>query len=249
MSLKMRPFSALIVDPDIEARMRLKQATSVTPLFSSVHQFSNLRDALSSVRESEHCDITFISKRLSGEDIQAFIQEARKTRAGGLSAYVLLLDERHRESTAIASMMVHGLDGFLFEPYSVEHLTDITELATRVHTEQLQARTKVAVKLLLNNIIEQLDMLSSLKSVGIASTRGMNELKRLISSVRALGPEAEAVYLEIVPDCFCEAPLPRKLFSVVKYRGASERVKKKLEEKLLTEIAERRKAAEGSNKD
>lgn len=54
--------------------------------------------------------------------------------------------------------------------------------------------------------------------------------------VQALDPESFPVYFEVMQQAFIDAPLPPKALGTKKYGGVSNRVKRKMDQKLADEI-------------
>ena len=228
--------SGLIVDPCPDSRMRLKQATAAVPLFHSIHLMTSLKEAVSRLSGEEPCDVVFISEKFQTSEITSFIMEAKKSAQGQMAAFILVLGTRHQDSPTVASNLMKGIDGFLFEPYSVNYLAEITQLTAKIRNEHLAARERLAIKLLVTDIIKQLDVLAYLQASGCEPGRSKKDLRDLCSPLAMFSPESQQIYMEAMVEAFIEAPLPTRLSKINKYHGASERVKKQLEDKLAAEL-------------
>ena len=129
-----------------------------------------------------------------------------------------------------------GFDGFLFEPYSVDNLLEITQIAARVRKERSRAREEAALKLLISDLMNQIDLVAYLKQMQSESGRAMKKLRDTSAMLKTLAPESFELYQGLAIDLFEQAPLPKKVFQRKQYSGASSRVKKKMEDKLLAEL-------------
>lgn len=237
MSHHMVKYDALIIDPDLDRRMRLKSATTSVVQFSKVNLVGSLEDATGSFSSGRKCDIAFITSQFDQADITDFIKEAKDQEASQDAAFVLVLQTKDQESSTVASNVMIGADGFLFEPYSVDQLVEITELAAKVKAERSLNREEAAIKFLLNDIIQQIDMIAYLKSVGYDVGRGIRRFKQMCSVLGNLEGESLDLYYRLAVDTFEAAPFPKKLHQD-NYKGASKRVKERMEKKLLAKLEE-----------
>lgn len=230
----MKKYESIVIDNDMAARMRLKTATTSVPSFGNVRMISTLHEAQSVLSASGHVDVIFISNRFPDREINPFIKSAKETGGGQDSAYILVLKTEDQESNTVAKNVLGGADGCLLEPYSVDQLVEITDLAARVKQERSQERQAAALRFLVQDTMKQLDRVWYLKSCGFDVGINMRKLKDMCKVFETLETESHELYLEIVVDAFEKAPLPA--FPVKKYKGVSDRVKKRMEQKILAEL-------------
>lgn len=229
-------YDGLLIDPDIQSRMRLKQATTAVTNFGKVNQVGNLREAAKTLGSVGRCDVIFISFKCEAEEAAAFVKTAKATPQGQDAAYILVLGGKNQESSTVAASVMSGFDGLLFEPYSVDNLLEITQIAARVRKERSRAREEAALKLLMTDIMNQLDLAAYLKQSGSESGRVIKKLRDTCAVLKTLSPESLELYKEISISMLENAPLPKKVFQRKQYSGASSRVKKKMEDKMLAEL-------------
>ncbi|MDC0357418.1 hypothetical protein OAO01_01255 [Oligoflexia bacterium] len=228
-------YNALIIDPDLDTRMRLKAATTSVVQFGKVQLVTSITEATRRLEAGEACDVMFLSYRFERADIGTFIKNAKETKAAQDAAYVLVLQTSEQDSQTVAENVMIGADGLLFEPYSVDYLVEITELAARVKKERGAAREAAALKFLLTDVMHQIDLIAYLKSVGYDVGRGIRRFKQMCGVFNTLEKDSLEVYYDLAVDMFSEAPFPKKIYQK-NYKGASSRVKKKMEQKLLAEL-------------
>lgn len=229
-------FDAVIVDPDLDTRMRLKQCTAAVHQFGKVMQAGALKDAVARLT-SDSTDVCFISYRFDQEEVSKFIRDGKASKGGQDCAYVLVLKSQDQQSSTVATNVLAGFDGFLFEPYSVDQLLELTSLAAKVRKERGAQREEAAMKFLLNDIINQIDQIAFLKASGIDMGMSVKKLKDLCSVLKNLEPSSREIYLKVAVDTFEAAPVPKKIFQRKIYGGASSRLKKKQEQAILEQIA------------
>ncbi len=230
-------FDAYIVDPELDSRMRLKTATTAVHNFGKVHQLGTLREAVQRLGTSDRCDVMFVSHRFDKSEIQTFVRDAKKTQQGQDTAYILMLNIGKNDAATVATNVMMGVDGFLFEPYSVDQLLEITLLAQRVKKERSNAREKAAMQFLITDVITQIDLIAYLKSCGYEVSASLKKFKEMCSVLTRLEGDSINTYYEVAIKMFEEAPLPTKIVQTQKkYGGASSRVKKKLGDKVAAEL-------------
>jgi len=230
-------FDAIITDPDLDTRMRLKQACSSVHQFGKVFQAQSLKDASARIGEGMPIDVVFISYRFDQGEVTNFIRDAKALKAGQDTAYILVLRSKDQQSSTVATNVIAGFDGFLFEPYSVDQLVELTELAARVRRERSNEREAAALRFLLNDIMNQIDQIAYLKAAGFDMGPSMRKFKDMCSVLGTLSPESKVIYEILAVDLFEQAPLPKKIFQRKIYGGASSRVKKRQEKEIAAQIA------------
>jgi hypothetical protein len=243
-------FNALVVDSDIQSRMRLKGAASSVSSFKSVQLLNDLKQAQNILTcGDESIDVIFLSSRCDRSDIRAFIAEAKKSQIGQDAAYVLLLGTSEQAHANLATNVLDGFDGFLIEPYSVDGLMEITHLASRVKGERSLVREKVAIKLLVREIIGQIDVIAQLKSGGAGASISINSLRETCSVLQKLEQHAHAIFHESAIEQLIDAPVPQIKNTRI-YAGVSKRIKQKQEVRLIAQakksVHEEEKVAIGS---
>ena len=229
-------FDAYLVDSDLDARMRLKQATTSVASFGKVVQASKLKECLDRLKGTDKADVIFISYRFERSEVLSFIAEAKQLQNSQDAAFIFVMQTKDQQSSTIAENVLGGLDGFLFEPYSVDQLVEITALAAKVKKERSQSREEAAHKFLLNDVMNQIDQIAYLKSCSYETGPSLKKLKDMCTVFQALQGDSKEAYFKIVADVFEAAPLPKMVFQRKKYAGASSRVQKRMEKKTLAEM-------------
>lgn len=239
MSSAQEKYATIIVDSDLNRRMRLRQATSIVPLFGEVVTVAHLKEVISRLEGDRHWDLVFTSSHFPQSEIDEFVKHAKQTKQGQDAAYVLLLGvDKQGNSSELAKNIMNGLDGFLLEPYSVDSLVDITRLAARVKGERRAAREKAALNLLLGKITNQLDLVAYTRKMGIEHGQSYKTLRELCTDLAGLSPESHKLYLELAVEAFTKAPLPRRVFKAEAYKGASSRVKQLMEKRMINKMGQ-----------
>ncbi len=231
-------YDALIVDSDLDRRMRLKQAANSVVQFSKLQLVNHLEEAENRIKASEKSiDVIFLNFSFGQEEIARFIKMAKEEKQSQDAAFVLVLGGKDQDSSVVAQNVMIGADGVLFEPYSVDSLVEITELAARVKSERSAGREKAAMVFLLNDIMQQIDLIAFLKSAGYDVGRGIKRFKQMCGVLANLEGDSKSIYYDVAVEKFSNAPFPEKL-AQKNYKGASKRVRERMEKKLLAKLEE-----------
>jgi response regulator RpfG family c-di-GMP phosphodiesterase len=224
----------MIVDPDLTTRTRLKAATSSVPKFNSASMRNSPWEALEAFKgNGDKVDIVFISYHCDSKECERLVAEAKQLPASQDAAFIFVSGSKDQDKNTVATQVMQGYDGFLFEPYSVDALVQITELATKVKTDREAARQILATKLITSDLMSQIDLVADLKSHGYGVTKSAEKLKELGSSYQKMVSEASSKSSELAHKLFMDAPVPQEKVKGPTYKGTSERVRRRMEAKAL----------------
>lgn len=233
----MEKINALVIDPELESRMRLKHATSMLHNFDKLTQCASISEATQKIGTSDPFGIVFLSEKLEKNEALNFVKSSKQSPQSQDSAFVYLVKSQADMSTLVATNMLSGIDGFLCEPFSVDSLSEITVLAAKVKKERGEARELAAMRFLMTQIANQISKVAQLKAAGMDSIRENRKLTEMCSIFNNLSEETRQQYLNIAIEVFERAPIPKALPSVKAYGGVSNRVKRRLEDRVLKQIA------------
>jgi len=219
------------------SRMKLKQATTQVGDFGVVSPMGSLNDGISALTGGgKEVDVVFVSARFDSAEIANFVKQARESKNGQDAAYVMILKAQPQGNTSVAENMILGGDSVLCEPYSVDSLVDITRLAAKVKKERAGAREKIAINLIIKDIVNQIDIVSYLKATGCEPGTSMKKLREMCAVLRNLSPEMLLYYQDTAIQEFSEAKVPPRALSTKKYSGVSSRVRKRMGDKVVAEM-------------
>jgi len=231
-----RSITGLILDSNEERRIRLKSATQLVPEFTKVTVAQTLRDAQEHIRNAEESwDIIFMSNEMDEATLGHFIESSKNTSSAADAAYILILNTKKKASSDIFSNMRIGIDGLLYQPYSIEQLMEIIDISAQLKQQTPGARESAAIQILLNDVIGQLDRLALLKKRGYDVKKGGIQLEKLCANLSKISPEELEGYFKTVVETFENAPLPTTLEKSL-YKGPSQRVREMQERRLLQKL-------------
>jgi len=235
-------YTAALVDSDTTYRMRLKQATTSVPRFKNCQQFSNLNELKSKLNSTEPFDLIFLSKRFGDAAISSFVKDARDKKATMDAAFILVLEGKDDSQSQFGEYMLLGINGFLVEPYSVDKLVETTLIAAKVKKDRSLGRRKLAFQMLLKDLEQTVDILSISTSGTSLRTKIEKRIESLHGTIADLDQESVNIFVETLVDHFAEISSPAESLDVPSYAGASSRVKKILERKLLEKLEKMEKS-------
>ncbi len=227
-------YDAIIIDPDQAGRMKLKQVARAIPEFSNVRTVSTLKEALDYLNNEHECDVVFISNVFDDHDIMDFHKIAIETNVGSVCSYIQVLKGNDKKTDDIAKGMITGMSGFLLEPFSVDSLREITELAAKIRIKETRKRVQIASKIVASTLVKEVDRLAALRAIDKDSEKSDAALSatKLIASI---SEEALDVYYDVLADSFMEAVPP----ITSDYDGSSKRVKQRMDKKIKSELADK----------
>lgn len=232
-----RKIDSLVVESNMQARNRLKQAAISIPEFGKMEFQSTTSEAIHRLTTGgTSLDIVFVTYRIEHAELLGFIKQAKEAKLAQDAAFILILENEDQNSSTVASNMLVGADGLLFEPFSVDQLVEITRLAAKVKRERADARERAALRVLVQDISAQIDTLSQLKKHGYDVGTTQKKLREVCSVLKTLDSSATQIYFDTAVELFESAPLPRPLAGKLAYGGVSSRVRKKMEQRVVGDV-------------
>ena len=223
---------SLVIEADALNRNRVKQAMMALPLFGKSIMGSSIQDAKSRLPELSKIDVVFISDKLDRSSIGSFIEEMKQNPKAQDAAFVLIMSGG--KNSNLAEGFLNGADGVLSEPYSVDTLKEITELAERVKKQRERIRAELGIQLLLKDIVNQVNNVASVQQGGLDPSRQLKKLEEIADAIEKLDPDLQERYLLLAVEEFQKVPVPEAPKLKEQYKGISNRVKMRLEKKLVS---------------
>jgi DNA-binding NtrC family response regulator len=209
---------ALIVEPDLKFRGNITQAARSSNLFNRVVTASSLREALERVSDREPFRVMFLSERLDSEKTKDIIKQAKALPNTEDCAFVLIVRGATQSLEVVASQVIEGIDGMLCEPFSVDSMSEIANLAQIVKAENDERRKRAGYELVTSGLADSLDELATSHFLKSPSVNALNELKRYSYMLGNPSESDLELYFEIIITTFTDRPVPqvRRLAAVSK---------------------------------
>lgn len=226
-------YNALLVDNDMTGRTRLKTVALAVTAFKKAHTANDLREAMTRLGGFDPVDVVFVSAAFGLSNIGDFIKNAKETKHGADCAYVLVHGSNAESSDTIAKSLLTGANAMIGEPYSVDAVREIVEIATKVKKENGLARKKAAIGMLVQSLVTEYDKLVLYLSRGLPVERAKRKFAEKCDTLKKTVDEGDmSAYFEIASQVFESAsPASTKM-----YEGGSKRVREKMEAKLREEF-------------
>ena len=242
----MQQLKGLILDPDKKSRVRLKTATDSLDEFGAVTACSDERETLKWVDRYDKVDIVFVSEKLDQTRVGSFIEQVKQC-SNCMSAVFVVIKPNSGSGLSAADALMLGADAILCEPFSADGLSEVVQLAERLGRERDEVRNRIAITLLVTDLINQLDATSVLVSEGLDPVALRKSLANLGEKLQSMTAEQRETYFDILVRLTSKATPMNKHLATKVYHGVSARVRRNTELKICREIASFNRFKDGGN--
>jgi len=229
-------YTGVIYDPDEGSRMRLKSATMSVSDFGAVSAGADEHDAMLCVDRHQRVDLIFLSEKIAADRIQRFIETSKQNPKAELASFIIVKSSTLGGITAPGALLL-GADGIICEPFSVEALMEIIALARRLSRERELVHRRLGATLLVTDLISQIDAAAYLKAQGTKAVSLERSMRQLREKARELAEEQPEIYFDVLVRLLEKAKPMQGELKTRLYQGASNAVRRRVETKLLHEIA------------
>lgn len=234
--LRRKPFNALIISSNTGRRGRLKLAVHHDqffgrPAFKKVHTAVSLQEGIKTLNSEQNYEIVLVTDCFSPEAIEEFLthlSEMQEQKVG----VVLVRKGSNEDGLSLAESLMSGVDGFLYEPFSVDMLREISKIAERVRKENSDKKISAATGLVIDSMSAAIDK----KAAELAAGKPRRPYsKRLQLAAKLFRGLSESGLLSFYKTLFSvtenSKPFEKEAAEAEGYQGASELVKKKYAQK------------------
>jgi hypothetical protein len=229
----MEKFHILLVDPDPGNKTRLSGACAEVVHFGDFHFVREESKGLLKLNDDSPINVVFVSLELGLEAVSTFVTRAVKSRWGMNSSFIGVSygsgDERTLRKTYPA------LHGFLIAPFSVKNLTEITRLASETKKEIEEKRLDSSISSIVEDAVKQIRVGFLLKSVGVDSVSESERLNGLKNTIKNIPKSQHDRYYRILVNTFVAIDHPDVIPPGINYRGASKRIRQKIEQLIISD--------------
>ncbi|NMC63980.1 MAG: response regulator [SAR324 cluster bacterium] len=236
----MQKLKSLVIDPDAESRNRVRNALLDFEAFSEPESNTSLEESSRQIALGSFFDIVFISQRFPGPEITSFVNRCKNTKSGEDSTYIMILNTNEQSESAIRLQHAFGVDAFLLEPYSSEQLKEVVDFSFDIKQERAEVRQQVGLSLVIIDLIDQINLIAFLKSCGFSTARSMKRLKELCLPLKEVSGQSLDTYFNLVERLFTSAPFPTHFNPDEYHRGVTERVRERMERRIIRDLEEQR---------
>jgi CheY-like chemotaxis protein len=194
--------SALLVDPDLNNRLRFKQAAAFAGIRLNVSATTTLLEALQRLDNGRACEVIYLSSRYDREVVSGFVSAARKTRRGSRAAMWIVLPAPDCAPSCVAGYTLAGADGILVEPYSAQTLEESITTALRVRTNLPRPHQQVALGIVLRSVLTGCREYIKGYAAGRSTINALQKLAENRTLILDLSEERSSEYQSLVLSYF-----------------------------------------------
>jgi hypothetical protein len=198
--------SALVIEADSEKRSRCSQAARANNSFKKISAIAHPREFEARVAEGQVFDVVFIGCSIRQELVGEVVRVAKGHSED--CACILVANGHEQDASSLASTMIGGIDGFLYEPFSVDGLAQVAQVAQELKRVNRERRIKASIKLIVAEMLNSLDDMSAGKAAGRPTPNSSGALIRMAETVQQLGPDALPFYYDELVDRSMERMVP-----------------------------------------
>ena len=202
----MEKIDALIIEPYSYKRMRLHFAMKALPQAGRIEQYGSFEQARSALKEGAGATVIFIASDFEEELSQEFIRCVKETKRGANSAFIMTMRAGAQSSMHVTKGLLEGIDGFLFEPYSVNSLAESCTIAQSIYRIRRRERYEKAIELAVKDIVTNLEEVYGHVIVGRKPGVALRKLHNLGAFLRELDSDLLPLYVEALTKACASAP-------------------------------------------
>jgi|GEM_PF-5141674 len=237
-----KKLSTLLLDNDLDTRMRLRHALSLNPDFGRDIQTNSFDEALDVLnKQQDSVDLVFIANtNLAFHDIQLFIAEARVLSGAHDAAFVLVFSSYGGKDELISQVYELGADSYIFEPYSADDLCRMANVAVRIGPRRLIDREMLSIEPIVREMVKLINLMHRLTIMNCSIEKSMERLRVMGRRLASFQEESKEAYFEYIEEVLPLEAAPDQARKEI--RGSevkSTRLKKRLEEALYNAAQKR----------
>ncbi len=152
----MRPFTSILVDPNVDNRAFFKTAVRALPDFGEIYSCGQTNEVLPKIESSQKpWDIVFISYRIPLDEIKRFLDNFRASPIGKETAVVQIFKMGEASGEKIDATIALGFNGILCEPYSGDGLKDCAKQSVKLRLNGTKNKIGITLKNLIPAVAKE----------------------------------------------------------------------------------------------
>lgn len=188
----------LLIDADLDARLRFKQAIQMLGVRVSVSTTTTLFEALQRLDTLRSCDIVYVSSRFDSEVLSGFVTSARRTKQGKNAAFMMMVPAPDCQTTTLARFALAGADGFLLEPYSAAGLEGTIRSGLLARHKRAVSSRRLAIELLVKSVIDAMREYRKRAAAGLPTRGNRTGIEKTLQIVRDLDAQGRDEYMDLL---------------------------------------------------
>jgi len=161
----------LIVDSQTSSRAQIREILKNVVFRLKLEYASNFKVALEVLEGEETLHSVIVSSLDDKASLVDFLEKARHTKMGATTSFLVALRSTHQDSSYVADLYLHGVHGFICQPYSADEFAQLLQSA-HVPTESEREDPEKAQRTL------EFLMANSMRIVDLMANQMINKKKR-----------------------------------------------------------------------
>ena len=219
-----RKTKILVIDSDLNARTRMKSLLGMVVDPKGLGFANSTRAALAKLETGGSWNCVFLASDIGEGNIHEFIDKALMLPAAMNCYFMLIVKSQHQDSTFVAAQFVKGVNGFLFEPYSVDGLTELLDSAVNSQALSDENRARSSISFLVKDVIHSIDRVAYNEALGRSSAIPMKDFRVTSNTLAELGANDLDEYFSILLQRFGSTGPPAEILGRKNTRSEAEQV-------------------------
>jgi DNA-binding NtrC family response regulator len=198
--------SGLVIEAESERRARCSQAARENNSFKRISAISNPREFSVRISQGQVYDVVFIGCSVRVEHINDVVRVAKAHSED--CTCILVAGAHQQDALTLASTIMGGVDGFLYEPFSVDGLNQVAKIAQELKRVNNERRIKASIQLIIGEMLDTVDDLSFGKLAARRNSDSSGILGKLISTIQQFGNDSMPFYYEELVERSSERRVP-----------------------------------------
>lgn len=194
-------------------------------MFDRVVIVSGVNEGLQSFAGDPDFDVILISDGIEGKLVGDFKEKIR-TASERVYGYVLVSGANSLDKAQIATRLMEGFDSFLCEPYSIDDVRAVVQLAVRIREKNSEIKILSAAKIIVQSMLDEIDARAKAgtKSGQQRFSQGVRKAREMLINA---SEETKEKYVQMLTEA-CENRKPFSPSTQNSYTGASRILRNKL---------------------
>jgi len=199
----------LLIDGQTASRAQIREILKNVVFKLQLEYASNFKQALEIMEGEERLHSVIVSSLDDKSSLVEFLEKARSTPVGGATNYLIALRSTHQDSSYVADLYLHGVQGFICQPFSADEFSHLLQSSAQStgKEEVDEEKTQRTLEFLIANAMRIVDLMAQqLISGKKRSGYLLKELQEVTQSLVKMNESiGQQVYEDLLIDCFQKA--------------------------------------------
>lgn len=179
------------VEPDVNARARLKQMIFAHTPEARVTPAQRLNEAVARIENGGEFDLMIVSSAFGFDALTPFLEKVRAFPNAADMVIIAILRGRDADTATVVRNLMSGIHGCLCEPFSVDNLAELLAQARQARSARDQRKRLLALEFILNDVVKLVDEIAKRMIKGEGYRYVMKQLRKTCAPLPTMGKEVE----------------------------------------------------------